>query len=151
MRPAPLFNSFYVMKLDLTSFEKAVNRLEQSLISLHSNAIKQDEALILTVQAGVIKAFEFTYELSLKTLKRYLEMTEASPDVDGIKFSELIRICNEKGLLLSDIIAWRQYRNERNITSHAYNEEKAEEILKEIPQFLEEAKFALRKLKERAI
>ena len=139
------------MKLDLTSFEKAINRLEQSLMSLHSSAIKQDEALVLTVQAGVIKAFEFTYELSLKTLKRYLEMTEASPNVDDIKFAELIRICNEKGLLLSDIIAWRQYRNERNITSHTYNEEKAEEILKEIPQFLEEVKFLLKTLKERAI
>ena len=138
------------MKLDLTSFEKAIDRLEHSLKSLHSNAIQQDEELILTVQAGVIKAFEFTYELSLKTLKRYLEMTEPSPDVDDIKFSELIRICNEKGLLLSDVNTWRQYRNERNIISHTYSEEKAEKILKEIPQFLEEAKFLFKKLQERA-
>ena len=138
------------MKLDLTSFEKAINRLEQSLVYLHSSSVEQDKGLTLIVHSGVIKAFEFTYELSLKTLKRYLELSDPNDEtIDEMNFSGLIRTCNERGLLLSDIITWRKYREERNITSHTYDEKKAERILKKIPQFLEESKFILQTLKER--
>ena len=49
---------------------------------------------------SVIQCFEFTYELSHKMLKRYLEETTANPEeFDLGAFQNLIRMGNEK--------AWR--------------------------------------------
>jgi phosphoserine phosphatase len=44
---------------------------------------------------------------------------------------------------------WKEYREERGATSHAYDEDKAQEVFESIPAFLEEAKYLLAKLQER--
>jgi len=60
------------------------------------------------------ECFEFTYELSHKMLKRYLEAASASPqEIDFSTFQNLIRSGNEKGLLRSDWSRWRDYRQPR--------------------------------------
>ena len=102
------------------------------------------------VRAGAIQAFEFVYELSWKFIKRYLEITEPTPEIiDQISFPELIRTACEKGLIQSDVNQWRLYRQYRSTTSHTYDEEKAELIFDELPKFLEEAKKLLKTLQER--
>jgi len=139
----------YSEKLDLTAFEKAVFQLEDSLNLYNSNIIQNDPRYIIHIRAASIQAFEFTYELACKMMKRYLDKAEfSSADVHDISFSNLIRTANEHGLLLNDIVQWKEYRKERGITSHTYDEEKAIEVFEEIPAFLEEAKFLLIKLKE---
>lgn len=104
------------------------------------------------MRAGAIQAFKFTYELSHKMLKRYLENTEPSPDViESMDFETLIRTGNEKGLLMSDVVIWKSYRAKRGTTSHTYNEEKAEVVFENIPLFLAEVKHLLKTLKEKII
>lgn len=130
-------------KLDLSSFEKAMLSLDEALIE----SGKQPENKF--IRDASIQRFEYTYELGHKMLKRYLEMTEPSAEeVDQMSFSTLIRTGSERGLLLHGWDKWIQYRSARNLTSHTYDENKALEVCKVIPHFLEDIKFLLGKLKK---
>lgn len=138
------------MTLDFSAFENAINQLSDSLIQYQSDIVQKNPQLQTHMRAGAIQAFEFTYELSHKMLKRYLENTEPSADVvEGMAFETLIRTGNERGLLLSDVSVWRNYRAKRGTTSHTYNEEKAEVVFENIPLFLKEAQYLLQALKEK--
>lgn len=138
-------------QLDVSSLEKAIKQLEESLRYYHSELVQNDPGLVLQLRAATIQAFEFTYELSWKMLKRYLELTEPNPqEIDSLSFTDLIRTGNEKGLLMSDLREWKVYRNERSITSHTYDEEKAAMVFAQVPQFLKEAQHLLQQLKQRA-
>ena len=123
-------------KLNIQNFDKAIARLEEGL-----SAYQMDLANTL-IRDGVIQRFEFTYELSHKTLKRYLEFVSATPEqYDGMAFQDLIRSGNEQGLLLGEWINWKRYRDMRSKTSHTYDEEIALEVMSAIPDFLEEARY----------
>jgi nucleotidyltransferase substrate binding protein (TIGR01987 family) len=73
---------------------------------------------------GLIKAFEYTYELAWKTLKDFLEF-RGQTDIYGSK--DVIRKAFEMGLI-DDGENWMDMLESRNKTSHTYNEETAEEI-----------------------
>ncbi len=138
------------MKLDLSSYEKAITQLENALKTYSFDLVQSNPDLVMHERAGAIQAFEFVYELSWKFIKRYLEITEPTPEIiDQISFPELIRTACEKGLIQSDVNQWRLYRQYRSTTSHTYDEEKAELIFDELPKFLEEAKKLLKTLQER--
>lgn len=55
----------------------------------------------------------------------------------------------DRGLLISDLVAWKRYRQDCGTTSHTYDPEKAVEIFDEIPGFLKEAKYLLVQLESR--
>lgn len=69
------------MTLDLSSLEKAIAQMEDALKYCESDLAKSDPKLALHLRAGAIQAFEFTYELSFKILKRFLEATETNPSI----------------------------------------------------------------------
>lgn len=82
-------------------------------------------------------------------LKRYLETTSSNPEeVDKMSFNTLIRTGSEKGLLLNGLEKWELYRKSRGTTSHAYDKQKAEEVFNVIPDFLREAKYLLKQMKQ---
>lgn len=138
------------MKLNVSSLEKAVAQLKEALSYCASSLAQQDEKLALHLRAAAIQAFEFTYELSLKMLKRYLSLTEPNPNIiDEITFNELIRKGYEKGLIQSELAIWKEYRKERGTTSHTYDEDKAQEVFEDIPAFLQDAQYLLKELKKR--
>ena len=121
-------------RLDIRSLEKAVDRLQEGLDRYRRDTTDTQ------IRDGLIQRFEFTYELSHKMLKRYLEATSASPEqYDAMPFPDLIRSGNEQGLLLGDWPRWRAYREMRSRTSHTYDEEVALAVVAGIPDFLEEA------------
>jgi len=102
------------------------------------------------IRDGLIQRFEFTYELSHRMLKRFLESVSASPgEYDAADFQYLIRSGNEQGLLLGDWSVWRTYRDMRAKTSHTYDEKVAVEVVKGIAPFLEEARFLLERIGDR--
>jgi len=138
--------------LDYTPLANAIGQLEKSLAYAHSAAALADSGLREQLRNSVIQCFEFTYELSWKMLKRYLEATEASPaELDLATFQSLIRLGNERDLLKSDWNAWKTYRQARTDSSHAYDASKAEAVFGIAPQFLDEAKVLLGKLQCRSI
>jgi nucleotidyltransferase substrate binding protein (TIGR01987 family) len=131
------------MALDLSSLEKAVNSLNRALV--RSVASPEDEEL----RDACIQRFEYTFELSWKMLKRQLEEEVASPsEVDSYSFKQLVRTGGERGLV-TDVVDWFDYREKRNLTSHAYDEEKARQVYVVTQRFADSAANLLARLKER--
>lgn len=130
-------------RLDLTPLEKAITRLSEGL-SRYQQDITDSQ-----IRDGLIQRFEFTYEISHKMLKRFLEASSANPaEFDGMSFQDLIRSGNERGLLLGSWPDWKKYRDMRTKTSHTYDEDVALEVVTGIPAMLEEAQYLLSKLRE---
>ncbi|KXV70274.1 nucleotidyltransferase substrate binding protein [Acetobacter cerevisiae] len=130
--------------LYLTPLERALDRLKEGWT--RHLAQPDDEQL----RDGLIQRFEFTYELSHKTLKRFLEANSASPEeYDRMGFPDMIRSANEAGLLRSAWPQWSVFRKMRNLTSHTYNEATAKQVVATIPDFIAESEFLLATLKER--
>jgi hypothetical protein len=74
------------MSLVIIPFAIAVDRLREGLRRYERD--RTDEQ----IRDGLIQRFEFTYELSHKILKRYLEQTAASPEeLDQMPFQDLVR------------------------------------------------------------
>jgi len=139
------------MSLDFTPLGNAISQLERSLQYATSDAARVDPGLFEQLRNSVIQCFEFTYELSHKMLKRYLEETAANPEeFDLSTFQNLIRSGNEKGLLRSDWLRWKDYRQARTNSSHAYDGVKAEQVYAIAPDFLEEARHLYKQLLERS-
>lgn len=133
------------MTLDLSALDQAIRQLAAGLGRAQKDS--SDEL----VRDGVIQRFEYTYELSHKMLKRYLEQTEASPEqLDQLSFQDLIRLGAERGLLAHGWDVWRGYRIARGTTSHVYDRAKAEEVFEQIPGFLDEARHLIGELKARS-
>ena len=108
------------MTLDISSLTSAIKRLDEGMARYLLDTSDTQ------IRDGLIQRFEFTYELSHKMLKRYLESASPSPgEFDAGDFPYLIRSANEQGLLLGDWPKWKQYRDMRAKTSHTYDEDVA--------------------------
>lgn len=79
---------------------------------------------------GMIQAFEFTHELAWKTLKDFLQ-ERGNPEIYGSR--DATREAFAVGLI-SDGDLWMEMIQSRNITSHTYNENVANEIVAKILQ-----------------
>ncbi len=76
---------------------------------------------------SVVQRFEFTFELSWKSLKRYLEFDRQIAD-DSVR--GILREAHQRQLI-SNIDQWFAFQKSRNLTSHTYNEETAKEVYEE--------------------
>ena len=86
---------------------------------------------------GLVQSFEFTQELSWKVLKDFLEYQGAATGILGSK--DAIPRGFAAGLI-SDGDTWMDMIASRNLASHTYNQETADEILQKCvesyaPQF----------------
>lgn len=77
---------------------------------------------------GLIKSFEYTYELAWKVMKDYLQ-EEGINDIIGSKSA--IRNAFNQGLIADGEI-WMKMYEDRNNTVHTYDIEEAEIIVKNI-------------------
>lgn len=73
---------------------------------------------------GLIKAFEYTYELAWNVIKDYYEFQGAA-DIQGSR--DAIRLAFNSGLITQGD-SWMDMLESRLKTSHTYNEETAREI-----------------------
>ena len=127
---------------DLTSFEKAIYKLNEILIRYEQNSL--DDA----IRDSVIQRFEFTYSLALKTLRKYfIERAFLVEDINQMSFNDMIRTANQFNLLKSNLEKWTEYREMRNLTSHTYDELIAQKVVAVVPQFYEEVRTLLDALK----
>ena len=139
------------VSLDLSPLENAVGQLEEALDVYHSDISLMEPRLKRLLRSAVIQAFEFTYELSYGMTVRYLRLASANPaEIDQLPFSGVIREAYQQQLVRSELPAWREHRSKRGTTSHAYDEDLAQEVLEHAPVFLEEARFLLNQLRIRS-
>ena len=137
------------MALDLSSLRKAVGALRRAL-KVASSQIKgkvntDNEEVI---RAGVIKNFEFTYELCWKFIKRWLEKNVGGPEIDGVTRKELFRMAAESRLI-DHVTRWFKYHAARNETAHTYDPAKADAIYSTAKLFAADAEALLRELEKR--
>ncbi len=76
-------------------------------------------------EQGLIKAFEYTYELAWKTLKDFLEY-QGVGEIVGSR--DAFRKAFAEGMI-EDGHIWMRMIESRNKTTHTYNEETAKEII----------------------
>lgn len=135
------------MKLEFTSLENAISQLAYALDAYNDKAIQKNPKYKKLMRSAAIQSFEFTYELTLKMIKRYLSVALSnSKTVASMNFKDVIREAYKRDLVLSDVSVWDQYRENRGITSHTYNEEKAQDVFEATSEFLHEAQYVLSSL-----
>lgn len=79
-------------------------------------------------EQGLIKCFEYTYELAWNTMKDFYE-TQGQTGIQGSR--DVIRLAYNRGLITNGE-KWMSMVESRIRTAHTYNEETANEIAAEI-------------------
>lgn len=97
----------------------ALNRLQEAL------NLEADDIII----DGVLHRFEFTFELSWKTIKDYLEYLGITEKIGSPR--EIIQLAFKQGII-TDGDAWIQMMLSRNLLSHMYDESASREIYEKI-------------------
>ena len=105
-------------------WEQRFSNYQKALAQLQKFIDKGD--LSELEEQGLIKAFEYTYELAWNTMKDFLEY-RGQTDIYGSR--DVIRKAFELGLI-EDGENWMDMLISRNKTSHTYNQETADEICK---------------------
>ena len=133
--------------LDLSSLKKACEALDLALKVYDKSTLLEDSPEKILLRDGVIQRFEFTYELSWKMLKRYLDEYSLEK-ADSLNNRELFRIGWEQRLI-ADPEKWFHYLKMRNQTSHVYDKDKAEEVFAATRDFFQDAQYLLQRLSEK--
>ena len=138
------------MKLDVTALEQAVQEMEKFWEAYRTEKVSstpdEDNLSLRIKRAAVIKAFEFTYESAIHLIRRQLsEGILTDEKLRVMNFRDMLRAAADAGLV-AEPTHWFNYRNMRNITSHTYDEDKAEEFLSGVEDFLGDVRFLLAEL-----
>ena len=92
---------------------------------LNEDISNQNEVIKKGIMDGTIQRFGFTFELMWKVLKEYMESAGFSDFVQGpkgvLKFAY-------KNSIIEDEEVYSSMLEDRNSTTHLYNEEKSKEI-----------------------
>lgn len=111
------------------NYQKALNQLTKFIEKGELNELEEQ---------GLIKAFEYTYELAWKVIKDYYE-AQGETTIQGSR--DAIRLAFQRGLI-SDGDNWMKMIKSRIASVHTYNLQVAQQISKDIhnlyfPLFLE--------------
>lgn len=115
-------NSRWIQRF--TNFKKAFNQLEMGVNELTKKNPSELE------KEGLIQRFEYTQELAWQTIKDFFEFL-GERNILGSR--DAFQLAVQRGLIsleCGEILM--QSIKSRNITSHTYNEETAEEIFESI-------------------
>lgn len=107
-------------KQRFSNYQKALLRLEEAVM------LSQTRELSYLEKQGFVQAFEFTFELSWKTLKDFLLFHGNGTDLYGSR--DVFRQAFSLGII-SDGEVWMQMIKSRNLTSHIYDEKVIDEII----------------------
>ncbi len=96
---------------------------------------------------AAIQRFEYSFEAVWKTAKRCLRIVEG---IDANSPKAVIRASFDSSLLDEEDAKWAMVMaDDRNLTSHTYNETLAEQILSRLPNHLEVLQHWLQKIGEK--
>ena len=123
--------------IDLSTMRKALAMLTEALTFWAAQP--DGTPLKPHLRSAVIQSFEFSYELSVRLLRRVLiERSESADRVADLSFNDLLRAGADAGLL-ADATQWREWREMRNATSHAYDEARAQAVAERAAAFADDA------------
>ena len=138
------------MALVLSSLQRAVSAFASVLAKSDDAEFMShlDDVACNAIRAGVIKHFEFTYELCWKFIKRWLETNVSATAADGVTRRELFRLGAENRPI-DDVEQWMRYHEARNLTSQIYQPEIAESVYRTAHDFARDAARLLTALEAR--
>lgn len=118
-----------------SNYVRAFHKLNEAVVKInkdygideHGN-LDDDEFIDDILKEGVIKRFEYTYELAWNVMKDYAEF-QGNPNIPGSRSA--IREALQMGLITNGK-TWMDMVESRIRTSHTYNEETADGIFKKI-------------------
>lgn len=123
--------------IDLSPLRKALGQLVEAI--KFWQALADDAPLRPHLRSSVIQSFEFSYELSVRAMRRVLiERAESADLVRDLSFNDLLRSALDADFPI-EMDAWRRWREMRNGTSHAYDEERAQAVALEANAFANDA------------
>ena len=123
----------------LENFKKAFQQLEEA-VSLYKN-----RGLSELEKQGMIQSFEYNFELSWNLIRDYF-LYQGITEIRGSK--DAFRIAF-KHSLIEDGEVWMEMVGARNLTSHTYNKEMADQIIKSITEkYFEEFRKLLNRFEE---
>lgn len=108
-------------KTKVENYKKAVHRLEESI--LEYNETNSD-----SVRDGAIQRFEFCVELAWKTIREYL-LEQGFSNLNSPKAVMREAYAYK---IIDDERLWINALNDRNLTSHVYDETTADDIFSHI-------------------
>ena len=109
-----------------SNYRKALYKLGQA-VSIVSEKMNWDEDVDDLLQEGLIQRFEYTHELAWKVMKDYAEY-QGYTDIKGSR--DAIRKSLEMRII--DSPKWMESIEDRNQTSHNYDDETVKEIFKAV-------------------
>ncbi|WP_448215744.1 nucleotidyltransferase substrate binding protein [Endozoicomonas sp. 2B-B] len=117
------------------NYQAALEALKEAV------TLSEQRPLSRLEQQGLIQGFEFTHELAWKTLKDFLGY-RGIQDVTGSR--DAVRVAFREGIIINGEL-WMEMLKSRNLTSHTYREEVANEIAVKILKQYFDAFCELRK------
>jgi nucleotidyltransferase substrate binding protein (TIGR01987 family) len=106
-------------KQRLDNYQKAVRQLTKFIEKGELNELEEQ---------GMIKAFEYTYELAWKMIKDYYE-EQGEVNIQGSR--DALRLAFQRGII-KDGDNWMKMIKSRIATVHTYNEQVARQIIQDI-------------------
>lgn len=128
------------MSLNTEHLLRTIATLEQALLELQgapSDSVRYD-----LFRNAAIKSFELSLETSGKLLRKALKAYGGSPRaVDALVFNDVLRHAGKHALLdQAGVERWLEYRANRNTTAHDYGEGFANETVKLLPAYIDDAR-----------
>lgn len=108
------------------NYRRALYRLKQA-VKIVSENMEEDDDIDDLLKEGLIQRFEYTHELAWKVMKDYAEY-QGYTDIRGSR--DAFRKAFEMGIITDK--RWMDSVEDRNLTSHNYDDETAEEIYEAI-------------------
>jgi len=121
-------------KISSAHFNKALESLTKILKEKKSDIVRD----------ATIQRFEYTFELSWKLLRRYLESEQNTIEAS---IKNVFREAGKLGLI-DNVENWFEYLEARNLTSHTYNESTAEGVFQAAARFEKSARFLKKRLEK---
>lgn len=118
-------------KVKLINLKSALSQLKDGIGAVE-NDLDRD---------GVIQRFEFTFELVWKAIQEYARIS----GVEVVSPRDAFRVASELKLI-NNPDEWFVFLKDRNITTHLYGEDQAQEIFSHIPKFIDNVELLISKL-----
>ena len=112
----------------MDKFQTKLNNFQNALVALKEAVSDFDKTALLSVRDGVIQRFEFTAELAWKTVREYL----IDEGIAEINTPKSVMKAAFAANLVDDEDGWIRILNDRNATSHIYDEDEADKIFERI-------------------
>jgi nucleotidyltransferase substrate binding protein (TIGR01987 family) len=128
------------MNLRTEHLLRCIETLEKSLAQLQQTKAGSIDYEIF--RNATVKGYELTLETGGKLLRKAIKSYVGNPRaVDDLVYKDVLRHAARHGLMDNAAVErWFAYRDNRNSTAHDYGEGFAEETLRLLPAFIEDAR-----------